>query len=187
MDVEVEDDNYDDILFFGAHVPHLLLQRCIKSIYNKKICPNQLQPFIERLEGSLLFVDISGFTALSRLLHVESLKTQINAYFTDMLDVIDRFGGDVIKFAGDALYIVWSATGLNNLESCVEKGFLCSIAIRNKCNNYAVCLGSASTTSPSSKENVVYMNVHCALSVGVIAAVDVGCSGRWELLLLGYY
>jgi hypothetical protein len=29
------------------------------------------------------------------------------------------------------------------------------------------------------------MNVHCALSVGIIAAVDVGCSGRWELLLLG--
>jgi hypothetical protein len=40
--------------------------------------------------GSLLFVDISGFTVLSQLLHIESLKTQINAYFTNMLDVIDR-------------------------------------------------------------------------------------------------
>jgi hypothetical protein len=104
-----------------------------------------------------------------------------------MLDVIDRFGGDVIKFAGDALYVLWSATALNSLESCVEKGFLCSIAIRNKCNNYAVNLDSFSTISPSSKESVVYMNVHCALSVGIIAAVDVGCAGRWELLLLGYF
>lgn len=43
--------------------------------------------------NSLLFVDISGFTALSQKLDVESLKNHINDYFAKMLSVIDKWGG----------------------------------------------------------------------------------------------
>lgn len=70
---------------------------------------NATEPSIERFYGALLFVDISGFTPLAQKLDVESLKNHINDYFTKMLNVIDKWEGDVIKFAGDALYIVWEA------------------------------------------------------------------------------
>lgn len=68
---------------------------------------NKMEPSMERFYGALLFVDISGFTGLAQKLDVESLKNHINDYFTKMLNVIDKWEGDVIKFAGDALYIVW--------------------------------------------------------------------------------
>ena len=204
--IEFEEyDPPDEILFFGAHVPNILLHRCIKSIYENKSCPDRSEPFIERFEGSLLFVDISGFTALSRCLHVETLKTYINAYFTKMLDVIDKFGGNVSKFAGDALYIIWPATQSESLEFCVQMAFLCSVEITDVCNNYAVSLkehcslkehseknsspSSTSTPSPTSNgydnNQTIYMNVHSGIAVGVMAAVDVGCNGRWEMLFLG--
>lgn len=197
-----EFDGPDEILFFGAHVPNILLHRCIQSIYEKKNIPDRSEPFLERFEGSLLFVDISGFTSLSRYLHVEALKTYINAYFTKMLDVVDKYGGNVAKFAGDALYIKWPATAAVTLEFCVKMAFLCSDEITSVCNNYAVSLkesgeersmgeehslaSSTSTPSPTCYDNqIIYMNVHSGISVGIMAVVDVGCNGRWEMLFLG--
>ena len=200
-----EFDNNDEILFFGAHVPNILLHRCIKSFYENRSCPSRSQPFIARFDGSLLFVDISGFTALSRCVHVERLKTYINAYFTKMLNVVEKYGGSVAKFAGDALYIIWPATQAESLEQCVQKAFLCSIDITSVCNDYAVSLDESSegtfteatftssriTPAPSPTSGTrpgsprIFMNVHSGISVGTMAMVDVGCNGRWEMLLLG--
>ncbi len=58
-------------------------------------------------ESCLLFVDITGFTKLSRLLDVESLSRIINSYFDMIIDEVNAHGGDVLKFAGDALFVEW--------------------------------------------------------------------------------
>lgn len=63
----------------------------------------------ERLEGSLLFADVSGFTALSERLAaqgsvgIETLTGHINTYFDAMVQVLARSSGALLKFAGDAL------------------------------------------------------------------------------------
>lgn len=194
------DDTDGNVLIFGAHVANLLIQRSFQMIGQGQ---NQLvKPFIERFEGSLLFVDISGFTALSRRLHVESLKIHINAYFTLMLDVVDKHDGDVVKFAGDALFIIWPANSTTDLASCVQKALNCSLEITCVCDSYKINLSESGYASPSSSSpkdgggirrkvtaensvNDMFLNVHVGLSVGTMAAVDVGCAGRWEMLLIG--
>ena len=62
---------------------------------------------IMRFHCALLFVDISGFTVLSQKLKVDELKNQINAYFEKIVSIIDKYEGEIIKFAGDALFIIW--------------------------------------------------------------------------------
>jgi len=62
----------------------------------------------QRLTGSLLFADVSGFTAMSERLAIyadgaEQLTQRINDYFEQMLDILARSGGILLKFAGDAL------------------------------------------------------------------------------------
>lgn len=69
--------------------------------------PPPLQPSMERYYGVLLFIDISGFTLLSSRLDVDDLRLHINAYFERILRIIDSHGGQVIKFAGDALFVFW--------------------------------------------------------------------------------
>lgn len=65
----------------------------------------------ECLAGSLLFADVSGFTALSERLAVlgpegaERLTGKMNEYFTAMLRVVASSGGILLKFAGDALLV----------------------------------------------------------------------------------
>eukprot|EP01038_Epipyxis_sp_PR26KG_P008483 gene8483-11467_t len=114
---------------FGHHVPRILRRQLIfhlleqylsktnkeNQTYEKTATESQTSclPSIQRFYGALLFVDISGFTALSLRLSVDELKRHINDYFTTMLDIVDKHGGDVFKFAGDAIYIVWQADMYN--------------------------------------------------------------------------
>ncbi|MFN2283666.1 MAG: tetratricopeptide repeat protein, partial [Anaerolineae bacterium] len=63
----------------------------------------------EFLRGTLLFSDISGFTAMSERLSTlgkegaEQIVAVVNRYFSAMLDVLFTYGGDLFKFGGDAL------------------------------------------------------------------------------------
>ena len=118
-----------DTFFFGKyckHIPRILRHQLVSKLVNEYIYNYQTSsdgsipvfPFkantsIYRFHGALLFVDISGFTVLSQKLKVEELKNQINAYFQKIVDIINRFEGEIIKFAGDALFVVWQ-TAVND-------------------------------------------------------------------------
>ena len=67
----------------------------------------------QELDGSLCFVDISGFTALSERLAmrgrigVEELTDVLNRVFGTMLDIAFQRGGSLLKFGGDALLLLF--------------------------------------------------------------------------------
>ncbi|GAA1975348.1 AAA family ATPase [Microbacterium pumilum] len=68
-----------------------------------------------RIDGTAVVVDISGFTTLSEQLAAagregtEQLIATLSRVFTVLLPVTDD-GGDVVKFAGDALFILFTGT-----------------------------------------------------------------------------
>ena len=63
----------------------------------------------EWVSAALLFADVSGFTAMSESLAqlgkegAEELTRVLNAYFTAMIDLAHSYGGQVIRFGGDAV------------------------------------------------------------------------------------
>jgi class 3 adenylate cyclase/tetratricopeptide (TPR) repeat protein len=70
-------------------------------------------PRARAVDGSLVSVDISGFTALSEQLAAkglegaEELVGTISAIFAELIEVAERHGGDVLKFRGDALLLLF--------------------------------------------------------------------------------
>ncbi|GAB4002814.1 AAA family ATPase [Nocardioides ultimimeridianus] len=66
----------------------------------------------QRLTGSLVSADLSGFTAMSERLAVlgregaERLTGIVNGCFEALIAIADSEGGDVLKFGGDAL-LIW--------------------------------------------------------------------------------
>jgi class 3 adenylate cyclase/tetratricopeptide (TPR) repeat protein len=68
------------------------------------------------LEGTLLSADISGFTALSERLAqkgragAEELILVISGVFEGLIGIAHRRGGDVLKFRGDALLILFEGS-----------------------------------------------------------------------------
>lgn len=71
----------------------------------------------QELEGSLVFVDISGFTALSERLArrgrvgAEELTEVLNHVFSRMLRIAYDQGGSLLKFGGDALLLLFDDEG----------------------------------------------------------------------------
>lgn len=65
-------------------------------------------------EGSMVFADVSGFTKLSERLArkgkagAEELVAAISSVFTHLLTESNAYGGDVLKFGGDALLLFFS-------------------------------------------------------------------------------
>jgi len=62
---------------------------------------------------TVLFSDISGSTALGELLDPESLRGLLSRYFVEMQHIIERHGGTVEKFIGDAVMAVFGIPTLH--------------------------------------------------------------------------
>ena len=61
--------------------------------------------------GTVMFADISGFTAMSERLSqlgkegAEEITAIVNRFFAALLEVTAHYGGDLLKFGGDALLV----------------------------------------------------------------------------------
>jgi adenylate cyclase len=63
----------------------------------------------ERREVTIMFADLSGFTALSTRLPPEELMALTNSYHALMVEAVEAFGGYVNQFVGDAVMAIFGA------------------------------------------------------------------------------
>ncbi len=72
---------------------------------------NEPAPSVEALrrQVTVLFADISGFTALSSRLDAEETHALLNEFFTVVDDVVGGYGGNIDKHIGDAVMAVFGA------------------------------------------------------------------------------
>src|SRR3954447_207238 len=81
-------------------------------------------PVSERRIVSLLFADLVGFTPLSESRDPEAVRELLSAYFERARAVVERYGGTVEKFIGDAVFAVWGvpAAREDDAERAVRAG-----------------------------------------------------------------
>ena len=63
----------------------------------------------ERRLVSVLFADLVGFTTLSESRDPEEVRELLTRYFEESRRVVDRYGGEIEKFIGDAVMAVWGS------------------------------------------------------------------------------
>ena len=74
------------------------------------------------VDGTLLFADISGFTAMSERLSqigregAEEVTVVVNRYFDVMLDILREYDGQLIRFGGDALLGLFAERPLHTID-----------------------------------------------------------------------
>ena len=141
---------------------------------------DEMLPYVSHHEAALLFVDISGFTKLSIQMDVESLSKVINGYFQMLVNEVRLYGGDILKFAGDAFFAEWRATPSGaGLEECVAIAADCAASIVAKFSDCPVYYPQDSLNQIST------INCHCGLGVGELTAGHFGNSSRREFLIIG--
>lgn len=83
-----------------------------------------LTPYNQELETVAIFLDVSGFTKLTERLSAEGsagsekLGFFLNRYFERINKLLGKGGGDIMKFAGDAMLVFWQPEydDKNNLD-----------------------------------------------------------------------
>jgi class 3 adenylate cyclase/predicted ATPase len=66
-------------------------------------------PTTERRLVSVLFADLVGFTTLSESRDPEEVRELLSRYFDESRRVVDRYGGVIEKFIGDAVMALWGS------------------------------------------------------------------------------
>src|SRR4051794_5251288 len=81
----------------------------------------------ERRLVSILFADLVGFTTLSERRDAEEVRELLSRYFERSRTLIERYGGTVEKFIGDAVMAVWGTPVAR--EDDAERAVRASLAL----------------------------------------------------------
>jgi adenylate cyclase len=120
---------------------------------------------------SVMFADLSGFTALSQRVSPPELMTIANRYLGQVTEAIERHGGYVDKYIGDAVMGIWGApfADPDHARNAVDAAF----AI-----HAAVAAETARNTGPS-------LAVKVAIASGPAIVGLVGSERRTNYTTLG--
>jgi len=131
----------------------------------------------ERYRAVVLFADISGFTPLTETLAergrkgTEELSRILNSYFARLIDRVTFHGGDVLKFAGDALFAAWVLDAPEALDQVSWQVARCAHEIQQALRDYHV--------------SGFELRLRTALGAGALSIVHLGgVDDRWEFALL---
>src|SRR5689334_14198831 len=97
-------------------------------------CGTQLEaaaaaPREERKVVTVLFADLVGFTARSEQLDPEDVRATLSPYYARLRSELERHGGTVEKFIGDAVMAVFGAPVAH--EDDAERAVRAALAIRD--------------------------------------------------------
>jgi class 3 adenylate cyclase len=163
----------DELADLARFVPALLLRRLAAS-------PARVtEATLVETSAAVFFSDIKGFTALSEQLSaraaegIEELSRILNGYFGQLIDVIHEHGGDVLKFAGDALLAWWPAGEGESLAAATRAAALCALRCQEALAHFTGAEGPALTQ-------------RIGVGAGSISVASLGgVHARWELVAYG--
>ena len=138
------------------------------------------RPWAEKYEAAVLFADISGFSDLAEALKkelacsanaAEDLSFYIEKCLDQMVRIIVKHGGDVIKFAGDACLAIFDAKYFqNSLPKATLGAALAALELSKQ--NFSAAGGK--------------LKVHSGIGAGTIVGYHVGGTmNRYEYVVSG--
>ncbi len=154
-----------------------------RDVISEKI-KDPLSPDIKKniIEGSLLVVDLSGFSDLSDGISSvsrnapEEILRIINQLFSAVLDVVFEYGGILLKFSGDSLLVLFRGVRGNIRVESRFQAVSCAYMIKERLSE----IGEVET--PIGK---VKLTVNMAITSGRFADLRVGSHSRIERVISG--
>ncbi|MGD8855227.1 MAG: adenylate/guanylate cyclase domain-containing protein, partial [Chloroflexota bacterium] len=172
----------DPIKTLTSYVPALVVRRITAD--HRPIS----EPTAERFGAAVLFADIRGFTAIADKLArqgqvgAEQLADLLNECFEQLITVIHEHGGEVTKFAGDALLALWpveegvarlGAEARSALARMVIRAAQCGLAIQE----------ALDVIDMTTRQRLL---LQVGIGAGDVYSVHLGgVFNRWEFLLSG--
>ncbi len=134
----------------------------------------------ERASGAALVADISGFTAMTEAMAMalgprrgaEELTRQLNLVYAALIAEVDRYGGSVISFAGDAI-TCWFDEGA---QAAAERAAACALALQRAMTPFAAIV--------IPRVGTVALAIKVAVAAGPVRRFVVGDPGAQQIDVL---
>jgi adenylate cyclase len=128
----------------------------------------------ERREVTMLNSDIAGFSTLSQSMDAEELVGFLNNYFQRMIRVVLEHGGNIDKFQGDGMLVVFGAP--NPMHDHAERALNAALDMVREVDAFNRELVLAGRDA---------ISVGMGLDTGEVVAGHVGSDDRMEFTLIG--
>jgi adenylate cyclase len=128
----------------------------------------------ERREVTMLNSDIAGFSTLSQSMDAEELVAFLNNYFQRMIRVVLEHGGNIDKFQGDGMLVVFGAP--NPMHDHAERALNAALAMVREVDAFNRELAETGRDG---------ISVGMGLDTGEVVAGHVGSDDRMEFTLIG--
>jgi adenylate cyclase len=128
----------------------------------------------ERMEVSILFQDIRGFTALSATLDPVALLRLLNRFFTEVVAAVEAEGGVVKQFTGDGVMALFGAPQLRVDHS--ERAVRAALGIVNRLDLLNALL---------QEEGLAPLRIGVGIHTGEVVAGLIGPDERVEYGVVG--
>jgi class 3 adenylate cyclase len=127
-------------------------------------------PTDERKLVTIVFADVSGFTALSEKLDPEKVRELINACFDWLVPAVQKYDGTIDKFIGDEIMAVFGAPMAH--EDDAER------ALR-------AALDMMDTIVAFNHANGTELGLHLGINTGLVVAGEIGGRDRRDYSVMG--
>ncbi len=172
----------------GTFAYELKLSRQVRGAFERYVGEgvvsellNQPKDYLEALGGvtrevTILFSDLRNFTRATASLDAHTLVTQLNEYFTAMVDCVFQHGGTLDKFMGDAVMAVWGNVRSVSARDDATKAARCAVAMRE---------AAARLNARWREEGRVQFELGIGLNHGPVVVGNIGAPSRMDFTVIG--
>lgn len=128
----------------------------------------------ERIEVSVMFADIMGFTPMSERLSPEDVVSILNTYLSEMTDSVFKFEGTLDKFIGDCVMAVFGAPII--LDNPSTNAVRAAIDIQKSVNKLNIKRRS---------EGLGEIKIGIGINTGIAVVGNIGSSQRLDYTVIG--
>ncbi len=128
----------------------------------------------ERRDVTMLNSDIAGFSTLSQSMDAEELVRFLNGYFQRMIRVVLDHGGNIDKFQGDGMLVVFGAP--NPMHDHAERALHAALDMVKEVDRF---------NREQVGAGLPAISVGMGLDTGEVVAGHVGSDDRMEFTLIG--
>ena len=125
---------------------------------------------------TVLFSDIRGFSLVTARSEPQVLVTQLNEYFSAMVECVFRFGGTLDKFIGDSVMGVWGNAHSNGSREDAADAVRAALAMRK---------ALVSLNRGWSARGLPQLRIGIGLGHGEVIVGNIGSPQRMEFTVIG--
>ena len=158
------------------------LQKILQDYTSKQIDIAKLKPGDVKTDwqyGSMMFTDLAGFTKLMEANAskgregAENLLRELTKYFSTMIAIISKSGGELVEFTGDAMLVLFPKNDKNDdAYRAIRAGLRMQRAMKD----------FAEIQTPS---GIVNLKMRIGIHSGKFLTAEIGTPRRMEHVLLG--